>query len=79
MATLNGGLRGLFRRKHLILGNIDGNKSFEDLLRQAWETATDNQDLASRIENLGDLLTQARREYERVRQNNALLDTALDL
>lgn len=63
----------------LILGNIDGNKSFEDLLRQAWETATDNQDLASRIENLGDLLTQARREYERVRQNNALLDTALDL
>ena len=63
----------------LILGNIEGNKSFEDLLRQAWECATDNQNLARRIENLGDILTQARREYERVRQNNALLDTALDL
>ncbi len=63
----------------LILGNLEGNKSFEDLLREAWERATDDQDLASRIENLGDLLTQARREYERVRQNNALLDTTLDL
>ncbi len=63
----------------LILGNLEGSKSFEDLLREAWETATDDQDLATRIDNLGDLLTQARREYERVRQNNALLDAELDL
>ena len=63
----------------LILGNLEGSKSFEDLLREAWETATDDQDLATRIENLGDLLTQARRDYERVRQNNALLDAELDL
>jgi superfamily II DNA/RNA helicase len=63
----------------LILGNIEGTKSFEDLLREAWETATDDQDLATRIHNLGDLLTQARRDYERVRQNNALLDAELDL
>ncbi|MFN8467602.1 MAG: SNF2-related protein [Caldilineaceae bacterium] len=63
----------------LILGNLEGSKSFEDLLREAWETATDDEDLATRINNLGDLLTQARREYERVRQNNALLDAELDL
>jgi SNF2 family DNA or RNA helicase len=63
----------------LILGNLEGNKSFEDLLREAWETATDDEDLATRIHNLGDLLSQARREYERVRQNNARLDAALDL
>jgi SNF2 family DNA or RNA helicase len=63
----------------LILGNLEGNKSFEDLLREAWETATDNEDLAERIHTLGDLLTSARREYERVRQNNALLDATLDL
>jgi SNF2 family DNA or RNA helicase len=63
----------------LILGNLEGNRSFEDLLREAWETATDDEDLATRIHNLGDLLTQARREYERVRQNNALLDATLDL
>ncbi len=63
----------------LILGNMEGSKSFEDLLREAWEAATDSEDLATRIENLGDLLSQARRDYERVRQNNTLLDTALDL
>ena len=63
----------------LILGNLEGSKSFEDLLREAWETATDDEDLATRIHNLGDILTQARREYERVRQNNALLDAELDL
>ncbi len=63
----------------LILGNLEGSKSFEDLLREAWETATDDQDLTTRIHNLGDILTQARREYERVRQNNALLDAELDL
>jgi SNF2 family DNA or RNA helicase len=63
----------------LILGNLEGSKSFEDLLREAWETATDDQDLATRIHGLGDLLSHARREYERVRQNNALLDAALDL
>ena len=49
----------------LILGNIEGDKSFEDLLREAWETATDDEDLATRIHNLGDILTQARREYDR--------------
>jgi SNF2 family DNA or RNA helicase len=63
----------------LILGNLEGSKSFEDLLREAWETATDDEDLATRIHNLGDLLSHARREYERVRQNNALLDASLDL
>lgn len=63
----------------LILGNLEGNKSFEDLLREAWETARDDADLATRIENLGDILTEARREYERVRQNNRLLDATLDL
>ena len=63
----------------LILGNLEGSRSFEDLLREAWETATDDQDLTTRIHNLGDILTQARRDYERVRQNNALLDAELDL
>ena len=62
----------------LILGNIDGAKSFEDLLRQAWEASSSESDLAKRIEEIGDILLRARRDYERVRSSNELLDQALD-
>lgn len=43
----------------LILGNLEGNKSFEDLLREAWEAATSGDDLRERLEALGDVLVQA--------------------
>ena len=62
----------------MILGNIEGNKSFEDLLREAWETSTNDDDFASRVEALGELLSRARRDYERVRESNELLDRELD-
>jgi SNF2 family DNA or RNA helicase len=62
----------------LILGNIEGSKSFEDLLRAAWEASLNNQDLAERIEEIGDLLVRARRDYDQVRAANALLDDALE-
>ena len=62
----------------MILGNIDGNKSFEDLFREAWETSTNDDDFADRIEALGDLLARARRDYERVRESNELLDRELE-
>ena len=61
----------------MILGNIEGAKSFEDLLRQAWESSTDEVDLHERFEEIGNLLARARRDYERVRESNALLDDAL--
>jgi len=63
----------------LILGNLDGNKSFEDLLREAWEAASSSDDLRERLEALGDVLVQARHTYEEVRANNQLLDESLDL
>lgn len=63
----------------LILGNLEGNKSFEDLLREAWEAASDGEDLQERIEALGDVLARARRTYEQVRESNQLMDEALDL
>ena len=63
----------------LILGNLEGNKSFEDLLREAWETASDGDDLRERIDALGDVLARARRTYEQVRESNQLLDESLDL
>lgn len=63
----------------LILGNLEGNKSFEDLLREAWEAATSGDDLRERLEALGDVLVQARRSYEQVRESNQIMDQALDL
>jgi SNF2 family DNA or RNA helicase len=62
----------------LILGNIEGARSFEDLLREAWEASTSDADLSGRFAALGDIVNRARRDYERVRENNALLDAALD-
>jgi len=62
----------------LILGNIDGAKSFEDLLRQAWEASANETDLRERIEEIGSILVRARRDYERVRSSNELLDEALE-
>ncbi len=62
----------------LILGNMEGTKSFEDLLRAAWETSRSHDDLAERIEGIGDLLVRARRDYDQVRAANALLDDAIE-
>jgi SNF2 family DNA or RNA helicase len=62
----------------LILGNIEGAKSFEDLLRKAWESASDEQDLRERFEAIGDVLTSARERFEFVRESNAILDYSLE-
>jgi SNF2 family DNA or RNA helicase len=62
----------------LILGNIEGSKSFEDLLRAAWEASRSGDDLAERIEEIGDMLLRARRDYDQVRAANALLDESLE-
>ncbi len=62
----------------LILGNVEGNKSFEDLLREAWEDSENDADLRQRLEELGDVLVAARRRYDEVRDANTTLDDALD-
>ena len=62
----------------LILGNIDGAKSFEDLLRQAWQSSNSDEDLKERIEGIGDILEKARDTYRHVRDSNQLLDEALE-
>jgi SNF2 family DNA or RNA helicase len=63
----------------LILGNLDGNKSFEDLLREAWIASGSESDFERRMEALGEVLVNARRSYEQVRESNRLMDDALDL
>ena len=62
----------------LILGNIEGAKSFEDLLRQAWQSSSSDVDLAERIEAIGDTLERARETYDVVRESNEILDEAIE-
>ena len=62
----------------LILGNLDGSKSFEDLLREAWASSENEAELRRRMEALGDALERARQDYQRVRMNNEILDQMLD-
>jgi SNF2 family DNA or RNA helicase len=62
----------------LILGNIEGAKSFEELLREAWENSDSEADLRQRLDELGDVLVRARRRYDDVRDANSVLDNALD-
>ena len=61
----------------LILGNIEGAKSFEELLRKAWESANNAEELRERIQEIGDILVDARRKYQTVRESNEILDNAL--
>ncbi|MCB0073787.1 MAG: DEAD/DEAH box helicase family protein [Caldilineaceae bacterium] len=62
----------------LILGNVEGAKSFEELLRKAWEASRDETDLRVRIDALGDQLVHARRQYEQVREANAIFDDTME-
>lgn len=61
----------------LILGSVEGDKSFEDLLRGAWEAATSEADLRGRLAQLGALLERARRRYDDIRETNEAIDAAL--
>ena len=63
----------------LILGEIEGAKSFEDLLRLAWESSASEEEFGERIEEIGDVLVRARRSYETVRESNAIFDATVDL
>jgi len=58
----------------LILGGLEGADSFEDLLRQAWEAAENEDDLRDRLESVGDLLERARHKYEQIQESNAWLN-----
>ncbi len=63
----------------LILGNVEGAKSFEDLLRKAWESSESNEDLGERIEGIGEALVNARQSYEVVRETNEIFDETMGL
>jgi len=63
----------------LILGNVEGAKSFEELIREAWQSSGSDEDLEERMEEIGGRLDEARGKYDVVRDRNMQLDEALDL
>ncbi len=63
----------------LILGTIEGDKSFEDLLREAWQAAESESDLRARLAAMGDVLSNARARYDDVRATGRAFDDALAL
>ena len=59
----------------LILGALHSERSFEELLREVWLRGVREGDLDRQLDRFGDQLQEARREYERIKDAEAILDT----
>jgi SNF2 family DNA or RNA helicase len=62
----------------LILGTLDAHKSFEDLVREAWQGSRSEDDLAARMGAIGSAIERARREFTAIRESSDLLNTWLE-
>lgn len=62
----------------MILGEMDRNKSFEDLVREAWESSRSEDDLANRFQDIADLLERVRRDYQDIRHASDILSDLND-
>ncbi len=62
----------------LILGTLDAHKSFEDLVREAWQGSRSEDDLAVRMGAIGSAIERARREFTAIRESSDLLNTWLE-
>lgn len=58
----------------LILGALHGERSFEDLLREAWLTGATSGDVAAALDRFGVELERAREEYEGIKEAEAIVD-----
>ena len=59
----------------LILGAVHSERSFEELLREAWLSGAVNDDLDAALEVFGRKLEVARGEYDEIKKNEKTLDT----
>jgi SNF2 family DNA or RNA helicase len=57
----------------MILGDLGRNRSFEDLVREAWEGSRTEHDLDERFRDIAALLDRARRDYEEIRRTSSAL------
>lgn len=58
----------------LILGALHSEKSFEELLREAWMKGLSEKDLDKAFDNFGEALERARDEYDDVKESEVVLD-----
>jgi superfamily II DNA/RNA helicase len=54
----------------MILGNLDEEREFEDLVADLWAESNDMTDFRQRMENLGDRLLQAKAAYQQQQAND---------
>jgi SNF2 family DNA or RNA helicase len=54
----------------MILGNLDDEREFEDVVADLWAESADDDDFARRIDALGERLLQAKEEYIRSRAHD---------
>ncbi len=54
----------------MILGNLDDEREFQDVVADLWAESTDNDDFAHRIDVLGERLLEAKQEYIRSRTHD---------
>ncbi|MBN1889259.1 MAG: DEAD/DEAH box helicase family protein, partial [Thermoflexales bacterium] len=62
----------------MILGDLDQRKSFEDLLREAWEGSRDEGELEKRFRDIAELLERARRNYADIRRTSDALNDLME-
>jgi len=59
----------------LILGSLHSERSFEDLLREAWLKGATDEGLDRALDRFGDELARARSEYDSIKEAEGYLDT----
>ncbi len=57
----------------MILGHLSDERDFEDLLLDVWVKGQNNVDLQAGFNQLGDLLLQARQDYQKTREYDEAL------
>lgn len=59
----------------LILGNLEDNRTFEQMLRDSWVQSQLTGEEESEFGKLGDNITEARKAYEELEENKKILDS----
>ncbi|HEX8200271.1 MAG TPA: hypothetical protein VF590_07275 [Isosphaeraceae bacterium] len=57
----------------MILGNLDDDREFQDVVADLWAASADGDDFARRIDALGDRLLEAKRAYLQQRRHDDTL------
>jgi len=51
----------------MILGNVEDDRDFEDIIMEIWSSSPAESDLTMRMDELGDILAKAKAQYDRVK------------